>query len=98
MIELGRRRYDFPPPEGADDRFAVTAARVLRGGAFATALLVFATQLQLYGVVGFAQLGDSPATDAILLRSLDDLFRDVATEALVLLSWRLARTELSRLD
>ncbi|KAH8044024.1 ubiquitin protein ligase [Aureococcus anophagefferens] len=47
---------------------------------------------------GDVLLGDSPETDMVLLRTLDDLLRDIATEALTLLSWRVARTELSRLD
>ena len=76
----------------------MTLKRTLSAGAFAAALLIVATQLQLYSQIGFAQLGDSSATDFVLLRTLDDLLRDIATEALVLLSWRLARTELSKLD
>ena len=95
-----RDAYDFPPPAGADDRFATTVKRTLQAGSFATALLIGATQLQLALRYGFPapQLGDSPETDMVLLRTLDDLLRDVATEALTLLSWRVARTELSRLD
>ena len=95
-----RDAYDFPPPAGADDRFATTVKRTLQAGSFATALLIGATQLQLALRYGFPapQLGDSPETDMALLRTLDDLLRDIATEALTLLSWRVARTELSRLD
>ena len=95
-----RPSFDFPPPAGADDRFRVTAARVLRAGCFATALLIGVAQLQLALAYGSSppRLGDDPATDAVLLRTLDDLLRDVATEAATLLAWRLARTNLSRLD
>jgi hypothetical protein len=94
-----RETYDFPPPAGADDRFVVTFSRTLQAGAFATALLIVSTQLRLTLVFGFGiQLGDSPASDAEIFRQFSDLIRDGATEALVLLSWRLARTELSRLD
>ena len=68
-------------------------------GAFATALLIFSTQLRLLLTFGFwPQLGDSPASDAEILRQFSDLARDGLTEALVLMSWRLTRTELSRLD
>ena len=94
-----RDAYDFPPPNGADDRFAVTFKRTLQAGAFATALLIFSTQLRLLLIFGFwPQLGDSPASDAEILRQFSDLVRDGLTEALVLMSWRLTRTELSRLD
>mgnify|MGYP004250500695 FL=1 len=94
-----RDAYDFPPPNGADDRFAVTFKRTLQAGAFATALLIFSTQLRLLLTFGFwPQLGDSPASDAEILRQFSDLVRDGLTEALVLMSWRLTRTELSRLD
>ena len=94
-----RDAYDFPPPNGADDRFAVTFKRTLQAGAFATALLIMSTQLRLLLTFGFwPQLGDSPASDAEILRQFSDLVRDGLTEALVLMSWRLTRTELSRLD
>ena len=94
-----RDAYDFPPPNGADDRFAVTFRRTLQAGAFATALLIMSTQLRLLLTFGFwPQLGDSPASDAEILRQFSDLVRDGLTEALVLMSWRLTRTELSRLD
>ena len=95
-----RDAYDFPPPAGAEDRFAVTVRRTLSAGSFATALLIGATQLSLAAKFGFPapQLGDSPETDAVLIRTLDDLLRDIATEAVTLLAWRVARTELSKLD
>ncbi|KAJ1458153.1 hypothetical protein M885DRAFT_514275 [Pelagophyceae sp. CCMP2097] len=95
-----REAYDFPPPDGAEDRYAVTMRRTLQAGSFAVALLVVSTQLDTTLSFGWPppQLGDSEATDAILLRILDDLLRDVATEAVVLLSWRVARTSLSYLD
>lgn len=95
-----RPSFDFPPPEGADDRYRVTVGRVVAGGCFATALLIGATQLQLALVYGFdpPRIGDAPETDAVLLRTLDDLLRDIFTEATTLLAWRVVRTSLSRLD
>lgn len=95
-----RESYDFPPPTGAEDRYDVTVRRVIQAGCFASALLIGATQLQLAVTYGFPapQLGDSPEMDAALLRTLDDLLRDIATEALTLMAWRVARTNLSRLD
>lgn len=94
-----REVYDFPPPDGQESRYATTFSRVLQAGSFATALLLFSTQLQVTVHYGFGvQFGDSPETDATLFRIADDVLRDVGTEALVLLSWRLARTNLSRLD
>ena len=43
-----RDAYDFPPPNGADDRFAVTFKRTLQAGAFATALLIFRRSFDYY--------------------------------------------------
>mmetsp|Transcript_13610 Transcript_13610/g.42970 ORF Transcript_13610/g.42970 Transcript_13610/m.42970 type:complete len:226 (+) Transcript_13610:29-706(+) len=93
-----RAAFDFPPPTGSSDRYAVTASRVAQSGCFAVALLIFSTQLQTLLTLGPVQFGDSPETDFQLLRLTDDLLRDIATEALVLAPWRLARTYLSRLD
>ena len=95
-----REAYDFPPPRGSRVRYLTTISRVIQGGCFATALLLVSTQIEVLLTFGFPppQLGDSPATDLKLLRLLDDLLRDVGTEAIVLLSWRVARTSLSYLD
>lgn len=91
-----RSSYDFP---GAPDRFKITLSRVLQGGCFATALLIFSTQVQVAVDLGpFATFGIDAETDLKLLRYADDLIRDVVTESVLVVSWRLARTYLSKLD
>jgi hypothetical protein len=70
--------------------------RVWSAGAFATGLLVFATQLRTGLALGFGvALGDSPASDFVLLQAADDLLRDITAEALVITAWRVYRTSAS---
>ena len=93
-----RSSYDFPPPDGAKSRYRTTLLRCLQAGSFATAVLLLSTQLTVFGQYGFIRFGDDPTTDAVLLRIADDTLRDVATEGIVLLSWRITRTSLSYKD
>jgi hypothetical protein len=72
---------------------------VLSAGAFAAGLLVVTTQLTTGAQIGFGVVyGDDPATDAILLATTDDLIRDGLTEAVIMTSWRMYRTFMSRYD
>ena len=74
-----RDAYDFPPPNGADDRFAVTFKRTLQAGAFATASSSFRRSFD-YCTFGFwPQLGDSPASDAEICAPVADLVRTACT-------------------
>lgn len=94
-----RSAFDFPPPAGASNRYAVTLSRVFKAGCFATALLIVSTQLAVVVTMGpDTRFGNDPQIDGQLLRLIDDLLHDVATEALVLSSWRVGRTYLSKLD
>ncbi|KAL7565533.1 hypothetical protein ACA910_003812 [Epithemia clementina (nom. ined.)] len=65
---------------------------VLQAGAFATGLLILATQVDLFvNDFGFqfVQYGDSPATDFRIQVAVVELVNDVVFEAVTLLSWRL---------
>lgn len=68
----------------------------VKAGAFASGLLIFATQIDLLVEFGsWVQLGESPETDRRLLIAGDELIRDIFFEGTVLLSWRLLRSQLN---
>jgi len=63
---------------------------VMKAGAFATGVLIFATQMDLLSEFGrYVQLGESPETDLRLLTAWTEGFRDVLFEAVVITSMRM---------
>jgi hypothetical protein len=70
--------------------YTLVWAATLRGGAFATGLLILATQLDLLLEFDrWVQLGESEETDFRLLVALVELVNDVFFEAVTITSWRL---------
>jgi hypothetical protein len=68
----------------------------IKAGAFATGLLILATQIDLFiDLGGFVQLGESPETDRRLLIAADEVIKDIFFEATVLISWRLLRSKMN---
>lgn len=68
-----------------------------RAGAFATGLLIFGTQFDLYQEMGYVQVGDSPETDLRIYQALVETINDIFFEALVLFPWRLFRSKAATL-
>jgi hypothetical protein len=70
--------------------YTLVWAAILRGGAFATGLLILATQIDLLLEFGrWVQLGESEETDFRLLVAIVELVNDVFFEAVTITSWRL---------
>jgi len=65
----------------------------IQAGAFACGVLIFATQIDLYQEFhGYVQLGDSAMTDLRIYRALVEVINDIFFEFIVLLPWRLFRS------
>lgn len=65
----------------------------VKAGAFATGLLIMATQLDLYQEMGgYVQLGESPETDLRIYRAFVEIINDIFFEATTLLTWRALRS------
>ena len=64
---------------------------VLQAGAFATGLLILATQMDLFVEFGFQfiQYGDSPETDFRIVVAVIEVVNDVVFEAVTLFVWRM---------
>jgi hypothetical protein len=70
--------------------YTLVWAAILRGGAFATGLLILATQIDLLLEFGrWVQLGESEDTDFRLLVAIVELVNDVFFEAVTITFWRL---------
>lgn len=69
--------------------YGTVLSRVLQAGSFATGLLIFSTQVDVYAHYGYVQFGDSPETDLRLQVAVVEGINDVFFEAVTLLSWRL---------
>ena len=64
----------------------------IKAGAFASGLLILATQFDLYrDMGGYYQLGESPETDLQITRHTVELINDIVFQAVVLLVWRVIR-------
>jgi hypothetical protein len=73
--------------------FPTVVLSTVKAGAFATGLLIFATQADLYFEMGgYVQLGESPETDARILTAAVEVINDVVFEASTLILWRLYRS------
>ena len=72
-------------------------SRTLKAGAFATGMLILATQIDLQQEFGgyFVQFGDSDATDIRIAQALDDVLKDILFEASTLFGWRMYRASLT---
>lgn len=91
---LAARAYEEPNFRVNDEGdYGRILATTIKAGAFATGLLVLATQFDLYRDLGaFVQVGESAETDLRIYRALVELINDVFFEFFVLVPWRLFRS------
>ena len=76
--------------------YGTVIARTIKGGAFATGLLILSTQTDLLIEFGqYVQLGDSEETDFRLLTAGVEVINDIIFEAVALFSWRIYRASLT---
>lgn len=71
--------------------YSIVLLRVVQAGAFATGVLVLATQLDLWTEFQgrYVSVGDSPETDFRIYLALVEVINDVVFEAICLVTWRL---------
>ena len=86
-----------------DGTFEEAMKRTVQGGCFASALVILLAQFSMsarFAAEGLGEpvLGNSPEGDAILIRGIAELFVDIASEAVALVSWRAIRWNTSPLD
>lgn len=75
--------------------YGTVLLRTIQAGAFASGLLILATQTELLFEFGrWVQLGESEEIDIRLLQAAVELINDIFFEAAVLLSWRLVHAKL----
>jgi hypothetical protein len=87
---LAAKGYERTVYEGS---FGQVAISTIQAGAFATGLLLLATQFHLYQEMGsYVQVGDSPETDMRIYQTLVEVTNDIFFEATTLLTWRLYRS------
>jgi hypothetical protein len=90
---LAARAFEKEAFEGSVTQVLLST---VKAGAFATGLLIFCTQINLFFELGgYVQLGESPESDRRILIAADELAKDIFFEATVLLSWRLLRSKLN---
>lgn len=72
--------------------------KIIQAGAFATGLLILATQFDLFVEFGgkLVQPGESAETDIRILTAFVEGLNDVVFEAIAILSWRLYRASVTR--
>jgi len=87
---LAAKAYERKNYEGElSNVFATT----VRAGAFASGILILATQIDLYrDMGGYFQVGESAETDLRIYRALVELINDIFFEAATLLVWRVFRS------
>lgn len=74
----------------ADGKLGTVLARVVQAGAFATGILILATQTDLFLEYGrWVQVGETEEIDFRLLVALVELSNDVFFEATTMVTWRL---------
>lgn len=90
---LAAKAYERPavvPASASVAGYAKILWSLVKAGAFATGLLIFATQLDLFLEFGrIVGAGESAETDFRLLTALVEVLNDVVFEAVSLLAWRL---------
>ncbi len=79
--------------EDGENKYGRVLTSTIQAGAFACGMLILATQYDLYQEFGtFVQVGDSPATDLRIYQALVEVVNDIFFEFIVLLPWRLFRS------
>lgn len=90
---LAARAYELPNFRVKDNDYGRIVSSTIQAGAFASGILILATQFDLYREFGaFVQAGDSPETDLRIYRALVEVINDIFFEFIVLLPWRLFRS------
>jgi len=97
MGALAAKGYDSDAFNISGGRgYGTVITRIIQAGAFATGVLIFSTQVDLFLEFGrYVQPGESPEIDVRLLNAIVELINDVIFEAAVLSSWRLYRASLT---
>lgn len=97
MGALAAKGYDSDAFNISGGRgYKTVISRIVQGGAFASGVLIFSTQIDLLLEFGrWVQLGESPTTDVRLIQAAAELINDIFFEAIVLTSWRLYRASLT---
>lgn len=76
--------------------YSEVVARTLKAGAFATGVLIIATQVNLTNELGgYVRLGESDVTDIRIFTAFDELLKDILFEASTLFGWRIYRASLT---
>lgn len=90
---LAARSYELPNFRAQDGDYSRVVSSTIQAGAFACGILILATQFDLYQELGgFVQVGDSPESDVRIYRALVEVINDIFFEFIVLLPWRLFRS------
>ena len=97
---LAARAYER---DAFDGSLGEAVRRALRGGCFATGLLLLVTQSEVAAEFAVKDLGDpvmnaSREGDAILYRAMSELVVDVVSEATAIVGWRMIRWNTSPTD
>ena len=97
---LAARAYER---DAFDGSLGEAVRRALRGGCFATGLLLLVTQSEVAAEFAVKDLGDpvmnaSREGDAILYRATSELVVDVVSEATAIVGWRMIRWNTSPTD
>ena len=76
--------------------YGTVISRIVQAGAFASGVLIFSTQIDLFLEFGRrVELGESPETDVRLVKAIIELANDIFFEAIILGGWRLYRASLT---
>ena len=92
---LAAKAYEKPNFRFDNEQGGYTriVSSTVQAGAFACGILILATQIDLYQEFhGYVQLGESALIDARIYRALVEVVNDIFFEFMVLLSWRLFRS------
>lgn len=90
---LAARAWEQPAFRAKDGDYGRVLGSTIQAGAFACGVLVLATQYDLYQELGaFVQVGDSPESDLRIYRALVEVINDIFFEFIVLVPWRLFRS------
>ena len=94
---LAAKGYESDAFNISGDRgYGTVIKRIVQAGAFATGLLIFSTQVDLFAEFGRnVQLGESDETDLRLITALVEMINDIVFEAGALSAWRLYRASLT---
>jgi hypothetical protein len=92
---LAAKAYEKPNFRVNNEQGGYTriVSSTIQAGAFASGILILATQFDLYQEFhGYVQLGESALIDARIYRALVEVVNDIFFEFMVLLSWKLFRS------